>query len=114
MQENIITEYIMMQDKMRHDHLWEIYELIESLIGDKTTKTMAYQMPTYKAKHNVVHFSATAKHVGIYPGPHAMLAFESEFGEYSHSTGTLRIKYNQPVPTELITKLVLYSYDLNK
>ncbi len=114
MENNIITEYILMQEPSTHDHLWEVYNLLESLLGDKTEKTMAYQMPTYKAKRNVIHFNCSKQHIGIYPGPDAIMAFSDEFGDYSFSKGTLRIKYNQAIPKSLITKLANYSYELNK
>ncbi len=114
MKNNLITEYILMQEAVAQDHLWEVYNLLENLLGDKTEKAMAYQMPTYKAKRNVIHFNASKQHIGIYPGPDAIMAFSDEFGDYSFSKGTLRIKYNQVVPIELITKLANYSYELNK
>lgn len=114
MEHNIMTEYIVMSPPKAQAHLTEVYNLLEALLGDKTTKVISFQMPTYKANHNVIHFNASKNHVGIYPGPAAIAAFSAEFGEYDHSTGTLRIKYSQPVPTELITKLAMYSYELNK
>lgn len=113
MEQNIMVDYILSSPEIAQPHLTEVYNLLEELLGDKTTKVTAFQMPTYRAKKNVVYFNATKKHVGIYPGPVAIAAFQDEFGEYDFSKGTLRIKYTQPVPTELIKKLVLYSYELN-
>lgn len=114
MENNIITEYILEQEPRTQEHLWAVYEILEELLGPVTEKTIAYQMPTYKAKRNVIHFNCSKQHVGIYPGPDAILAFSDQFGEYGFSKGTLRIKYNQEVPTELIKELALYSYNLNK
>lgn len=114
MNENIMTQYIMQSPAKAHEHLWQIYNILEEVIGDCTTKTFAYQMPTYKASHNVIHFNATKSHIGIYPGPDAIAEFHTQFGMYDYSKGTLRIKYNQCVPTELIKQLALFSYELNK
>lgn len=114
MEQNIMTEYIVMSPVKAQAHLTEVYNLLEELLGDKTTKVYSFQMPTYKANHNVIHFNASKNHIGIYPGPAAIAAFNDEFGEYDYSKGTLRIKYSQPVPRDLITKLALYSYELNK
>lgn len=114
MENNIMTEYILRQDNKAQDHLWIVYNIFEELLGDKTTKTMAYQMPTYKAKRNVIHFNCSKQHIGIYPGPDTILAFSDQFGDYSYSKGTFRIKYSQEVPVELIKSLAKYSYNLNK
>lgn len=114
MNENIITEYIMTSPAKAHEHLWAIYNILEEVIGDNTTKVLSYQMPTYKAKRNVIHFNASTTHIGIYPGPEAIAEFKSQFAMYDYSKGTLRIKYNQQVPTELIKQLAQYSYELNK
>lgn len=114
MNENIITEYIMNCPARTHEHLWAIYNILEELLGVDTTKTFAYQMPTYKAQRNVIHFVATKNHIGIYPGPEAIEQYKHQFGNYGYSKGTLRIKYNQQIPTELIKQLATYSYQLNK
>ncbi len=114
MNENIITEYIMTSPAKAHEHLWAVYNILEEIIGADTTKVLSYQMPTYKAKRNVIHFNATKTHIGIYPGPDAIAAYHEQFGMYDYSKGTLRIKYNQQLPTDLIKKLALYSYQLNK
>lgn len=114
MENNIMTEYILMQEQKAHEHLWKIYNVLEELLAETTTKTMSYQMPTYRARRNVIHFNCSKQHVGIYPGADAIRTFSNQFGDYSFSTGTLRVKYNQEVPVELIKQLALYSYNLNK
>lgn len=114
MENNIMTEYILMQEPKAQDHLWKVYNILEQSLGDTTEKTMAYQMPTYKARRNVIHFNCSKQHVGIYPGADAIMAFSDQFGDYSFSKGTLRVKYNQEVPEELIKQLALHSYNLNK
>lgn len=114
MENSIFIDYILSQPQTHQDHLQQTYQILEQLLGDKTTKTMAYQMPTYKAKRNVIHFAAFSKHIGIYPGPDAIAAFADELTEYKYSKGTVKIGLNQPYPTELVKKLALYSYEHNK
>lgn len=114
MEQNIMTEYIANSPLKAQEHLIQVYSILEEIIGAETTKTFAYQMPTYKAKHNVIHFNASKNHVGIYPGAAAIAAFKDEFGIYEYSKGTLRVKYSQEVPVELIKKLALFSYEINK
>ena len=33
-------------------------------------------MPTYRKNHNLIHFAAFKKHIGLYPGAEAVEAFE--------------------------------------
>lgn len=54
-----MVDYIMESPEIAKTHLTEIYKLIKEMIGDKTTKVITYQMPTYKAKKNVVQILAT-------------------------------------------------------
>lgn len=114
MNENIISEYIILQPAKHQEHLWHVYNTIEEVLGDLTERTFSYGMPTYKAKRNVIHFINTKTHVGIYPGPDTIERFKNEFGSYDYSKGTLRIKYSQQIPTELIKQMAMYSYELNK
>lgn len=113
MSENIITAYISSSPVIAQDHLWQIYDILEAVIGDKTIKTLSYQMPTYKAKRNVIHFSANKSHIGIYPGPATIAFFEPQLANYAHSKGALQIRYDQPVPSDLISQLAKFSYELN-
>lgn len=111
---NVITEYILSQPAKYQEHLWHVYNTLEETLGEITEKTFVYGMPTYKAKRNVIHFSCTKTHVGIYPGPDAIEQYKSQFGSYGYSKGTLRVKYSQQIPTGLIQEMALYSYNLNK
>lgn len=114
MEKNIITEYILEQPEIAQAHLIKTYELIEMLIGQKCSKCFSYQMPTYKAKRNVVHFAAFKNHIGIYPGATTIMAFSDQFAGFKFSKGTLQIKYNQELPVELIKQMVIHTYELNK
>ncbi len=114
MEQNLIIAYILRQPVVAQNHLFTTYELIESLLGDKCIKCMSYQMPTYKAKHNVIHFAAFKNHLGIYPGAKVIATFSDEFTDYKFSKGTLQIQYKQELPIEVIKQMVLYAYELNK
>lgn len=41
-------------------------------------ETISYQMPTFRQEGNLVHFAAYKKHIGFYPTPTAIAAFEDE------------------------------------
>lgn len=42
-------------------------------------------MPTFWKRHNILHFAAAKKHIGLYPGPTAVEAFidsEITYGDF--------------------------------
>ncbi len=58
-------------------------------------------MPTYWKGHNIVHFAASKKHIGLYPGPAAVEKFAEALKGYKTDKGTIRIPYGK-VDAELI------------
>ena len=67
-----------------------------------------YPMLIAKAERkgrNLIHFAASQKHIGLYPGPEAVGAFADRLVGYSTSKGTIRLPLNQPVPLELIADI---------
>ena len=67
-------------------------------------------MPTYWKGHNIVHFAASKKHIGLYPGPVAVEEFAEVLKGYKTDKGTIRIPYGK-VDAELIKKIVLWCYE---
>ena len=73
------------------------------------TETFSYGMPTFDlgGKH-LVHFAAFAKHIGFYPTPSAMIAFQKEFAPYKTSKGAVQFPLDKPIPYSLITRVVRF------
>ncbi|MEC4019445.1 iron chaperone [Streptomyces sp. H27-D2] len=73
-------------------------------------ETISYQMPTFTLNgRKVVHLAAWKHHIGIYPAPapSADAAFERELAPYRAAEGTLRFPLQQPMPYDLIERLVV-------
>ena len=60
--------------------------------------------------HNILHFAASKKHIGLYPGPEAVVEFSQELKNYKTDKGTIRIPYGK-VDTELIKRIAIWCYD---
>ena len=60
--------------------------------------------------HNIVHFAASKKHIGFYPGPVAVEEFDEALKGYKTDKGTIRIPYGK-VDAELIKRIVLWCYE---
>jgi uncharacterized protein YdhG (YjbR/CyaY superfamily) len=53
-----------------------------------------------------VHFAAFARHVGFYPTPEGMEAFESELAGYKQGKGSVQFPLTEPMPLDLIRRMV--------
>ena len=71
-------------------------------------ETISYRMPTFKLNGNLVHFAAFKKHIGFYPTPSAISAFEKELALYNTSKGAIQFHYDKPIPFELVEKIVKF------
>jgi uncharacterized protein YdhG (YjbR/CyaY superfamily) len=77
---------------------------------------ISYQMPTFVQSGNVVHFAALKNHIGFYPTSSGIEAFKDELSMYEGTKGSVKFPIDQPLPMELISKIVLFrvAENLNK
>lgn len=69
-------------------------------------ETIKYGIPTYVLNGNLVHFAGYEHHIGFYPTPSAVKAFQRELTPYELSKGTVRFPLDKPLPLDLIRKIV--------
>jgi uncharacterized protein YdhG (YjbR/CyaY superfamily) len=67
---------------------------------------ISYQMPTFTLKGNLVHFALMKNHIGFYPTSSGVQAFARELSPYECTTGAIRFPLGQPLPMDLITRIV--------
>ncbi|MBE9915683.1 hypothetical protein G8C92_16840 [Paenibacillus donghaensis] len=87
--------------------LQSIRQVIKESAPDAKEK-ISYQMPTFELHGNLVHFAAFKHHIGFYPAPDGVEAFKEEIEPYHTSKGTIQFPIDQPIPYELIRKIVLF------
>lgn len=72
-------------------------------------ETIAYGIPTLDLHgRHVVHFAGFAKHVGLYPTPSGMTAFDAELARYARGKGSVRFGLDEPLPIELIRRIMAF------
>jgi len=72
-------------------------------------EAISYQMPTFKLKgRNLVHFAGYKHHVGFYPVPSGIDAFERELSPYKQGKGSVQFPLDRPVPYDLVRKIVIF------
>ena len=87
--------------------LQEIREVIRKAAPD-AEECISYQMPTFRLHGNLVHFAAWNDHIGFYPIPSGIKAFEKELSIYKQGKGSVQFPMNEPMPLKLIAKIVAY------
>ena len=69
---------------------------------------ISYQMPTFFLKGNLVYYAAWQKHIGFYAIPSANEAFKDDLSAYTVSKGAVQFPLDQPLPLDLITRMVRF------
>lgn len=100
-----IDEYIAGFPEGIQTTLQEIRATIaEAALG--ATEAIRYQIPTFILKGNLVHFAAFKQHIGFYPTPDGIAAFEEELSAYPRGKGSVQFPLDRPVPLDLIRRMV--------
>jgi uncharacterized protein YdhG (YjbR/CyaY superfamily) len=102
-----IDEYIRTFPKHIQKKLSELRKLIREQAPHAHEK-ISYQIPTFFLNGNLVHFAAFSKHIGFYPTPSGIKAFESRLSKYKHAKGSVQFPIDKPLPTELIKRIVRF------
>lgn len=71
-------------------------------------ETINYGIPTFTLKGNLVHFAGFKTHVGFYPTPSGIEKFKKELSAYETAKGSVKFPLDQPIPYELIEKIVKF------
>ena len=77
-------------------------------------ETINYGIPTFTLEGNLVHFAAFKNHIGFYPTPSGIEQFKNELSEYPMAKGSVQFPLDQPIPYELITKIVKFRVKENR
>jgi uncharacterized protein YdhG (YjbR/CyaY superfamily) len=87
----------------------EILQRIRATVREaapEARETIKYEMPTFTLNGNLVHFAAFKKHIGFYPAPRGVEDLEDEVARYRGAKSSLRFPLDEPIPFDLITKIV--------
>ena len=101
-----IDEYIAEFPPETQKVLEEMRALIRTT-APEATETISYAIPTFDLNgRHLVHFAGFEKHVGFYPVPTGMEAFKEELKSYKTGKGSVQFPLDQPLPTDLIRRIV--------
>jgi uncharacterized protein YdhG (YjbR/CyaY superfamily) len=103
-----IDEYIAACPPDVQEILKQIRMAIKEAAPD-AEETISYKMPTFTLNsHYLVYFAAFKKHIGFYPAPVGNAEFEADLSGYESGKGTVKFPLDQPIPFDLIRKIVQF------
>ena len=107
-----VDEYIFAQEEGIRDQLRDVRLAIKNELPDAVEK-ISWSMPTYWKGHNIIHFAASKKHIGLYPGPVAVEHFADKLEQAgcTYSKGAVRIPYSEELPLQLIAEIAAWCRD---
>ena len=105
-----IDEYIEAQDEAVQPRLREIRAVIRPAIPEAQER-LSWSMPTFWRGRNILHFAASKKHLGLYPGGEATTVFADAVKDYDVSKGTVRIPWDRALPVELVQRIARWCYE---
>ena len=104
-----IDEYILRQDASIQPHLISLKNTIHDAIPEAEEK-IAWSMPTWKKRGNVISFAVSKNHIGVYIGEEAVAHFYERLQGIEIYKGNLRLKRNQEMPLSLISDIAKWCY----
>jgi uncharacterized protein YdhG (YjbR/CyaY superfamily) len=108
-----IDEYVSSFPDEIQKKLEEIRAAVKAIAPEAKEK-ISYQMPTFDLNGNLVHFAAFKNHIGLYPAPSGIEAFEQELRPYKSAKGSVQFPLDQPLPMELIKRIVEFRVEENR
>lgn len=79
------------------------------------TESISYGMPAYKTGEKpLVYFAGYKKHIGFYATPTGHSAFSEALSKYKQGKGSVQFQINEPIPYDLIAKIVAFRVKENE
>jgi len=78
------------------------------LAAPQAEELISYNMPSFKLNGMLVYYAAFPKHIGFYPTPSGIDAFKKELSSYQMAKGSVQFPIGEPMPLDLIAKIVAY------
>ena len=88
--------------------LQKIREIGRKVVPE-STEAVSYGMPTLKLNgKNFFHFCGFKNHIGVYPAIDEEDSKIPELKKYRTGKGTFQFKLSEPIPYDLIEKMIKY------
>lgn len=86
----------------------ELFRVTVKKAAPHAEEVISYAIPAFRMNGMLVWFAGYANHLGFYPGASGIAAFKKELSIYKGAKGSVRFPLANPLPLELITKIVKF------
>ena len=108
-----IDEYILRQEESIQPTLVSLRNTIRDAIPE-AEEVIAWSMPTWRKKDNIIHFAVSKNHIGVYVEQEAVLFFEEQLKGFETNKGVIRFKLNQKIPLSLVSDIAKWCFALDQ
>ncbi len=102
-------------DAYIHTYPHDVQALLQNMrkvihtTAPQAEEAIKYGLPTFVLNgKNLVHFGGFKKHIGFYPAPSGIRAFQKELSAYEGAKGSIQFPLDKPLPLALIKKIVQF------
>ena len=111
-----VTDYIQNQSEAVRGALEKLRQCILKAVPE-ARELFNYGIPAFALKKDgkrddQVMIAGYERHVGFYPHPSAIEHFKEELAGYKTGKGSVQFPLNQPIPEELVMRMVSYRKSL--
>jgi uncharacterized protein YdhG (YjbR/CyaY superfamily) len=107
-----IDEYIAIQTPEVQVLLEQMRQTIKKA-APQAEEVISYNMPAFKDHGILVYFAAYKNHIGFYATPNGHSEFKEDLSAYKQGKGSVQFPLNQPLPLDLISKIVAFKVKEN-
>src|SRR5258706_7929421 len=102
-----IAEYINAAPAEAREKLYQMLTSIRAA-APGAAETLKWGMPAFSYKRILVTFAVFKHHIGFYPTPSAVKAFEKILSKYTTAKGSIQFPLDKPLPLSLIRKITMF------
>jgi uncharacterized protein YdhG (YjbR/CyaY superfamily) len=107
-----IDEYIAAYPEAMQQRLQTVRQTIRAAAPADVEEGISYGVPVFKLKgKTLVNFGAAKHHIGFYPTPGAIEAFQQQIEQQQvplGGKGSMQFPNDQPLPLDLVTEIVKF------
>jgi uncharacterized protein YdhG (YjbR/CyaY superfamily) len=104
---NTVDEYLALFPPSTQERLTQLRAAIRKA-APRALESISYGMPAYKQGGVLVYFAGYARHIGFYPLPSAIRAFQKDIARYKSAKGSVQFPLDEPLPLTLVAKMVKF------
>jgi uncharacterized protein YdhG (YjbR/CyaY superfamily) len=102
-----VAHYIALQPRIARAKLREMRALV-SAAAPGARQEIKWGMPAFSHERILVMFGAFKRHIGFFPTPSAVKAFKKDLAGFRHSSATIQLPLDAPLPKTLIRRITKF------